>query len=331
VTDFGGAVIGGATGPVSPGLPTRGLLRNDGSFGGVILGERLDPSFPPDFADFRLIDVRNERGATFVFRPVSAADFDPARFSETNLVGSFENYGSVGIAPVIDVFGVTPTVVQAGVFTQEQRGAPIFGRTAGLFIEQDAELRAGIFRQTGGDTVVNGLLTGGLVQFLGGTLSGSGTITYDLAFTSAIETGDVRIRPGNSPGILTIDGNLQALGTTFDIEIAGRDAGTLFDQLIVTGQANIQGGILNLYFIDGFVPGEGDLFDWLVAYGGLFGSETLTVKVFSDLALIDGSLDEFGRFIVASVVPVPLPPAAWALGSAVFALGGLARRRSTAA
>lgn len=86
-----------------------------------------------------------------------------------------------------------------------------------------------------------------------------------------------------------------------------------------------------IYFIDGFVPGEGDLVDWLVAYGGLFGSETLTVNVFSDPALIDGSLDEYGRFIVASVVPVPLPPAAWALGTALVAFGGLARRRSAAA
>lgn len=69
-TAFGGALIGGATGPVEQGAPTRGRLQNArglggltaGTFAGVILGERLDPSFPPDFPQFRLIDVQNDRG-----------------------------------------------------------------------------------------------------------------------------------------------------------------------------------------------------------------------------------------------------------------------------
>lgn len=131
--------------------------------------------------------------------------------------------------------------------------------------------------------------------------------------------------------MLTIDSNLDAVGTIFDIEIAGLLPGSEYDQLIVNGTASIADSILNLRFIDGFVPSEDDVFTWLVASGGFFGYQTLTVNVFSEFTLIDGEVDEFGRFRVTSVtaVPaVPVPPAAWALGSALFALSGVARRRA---
>lgn len=247
------------------------------------------------------------------------------------------------IAPVIDVFGVSPTVVEAEAFIQDQQGPSLIGQTAELLIEQDAELRASTFRQLGGTTVVNGVLragsTGfngapvpGAVEFLGGVVEGTGFIYHESNLLSAVTFGpDLTVGPGNSPGTLTIFGDLEATGTTFDIEIAGRDAGTLFDQLIVNGEARFDGGILNLRFIDGFVPTENEVFQWLVVSGGVLGIETLTVNVLSDLAVITGDIDSWGQFVVASVVPVPLPPAAWALGTALAGLGALARRRSAAA
>jgi hypothetical protein len=186
----------------------------------------------------------------------------------------------------------------------------------------------GSFLQTDGTTTVNGLLRAGKVEFRAGSVGGSGVIKVPAGgLTSAVTFGPgLTVEIGNSPGALTIDGNLTATGTTFDIEIEGRDPGTLFDQLIVNGEATIDGGILNLRFIDGFVPGAGDVFDWLVTSGGVFGVDTLTVNVLSDLAFIDGWVDADGRYFVTSVVPVPLPPAAWALGTALLALGGLRRR-----
>jgi hypothetical protein len=136
----------------------------------------------------------------------------------------------------------------------------------------------------------------------------------------------VTIMPGNSPGSLTIDGNLDAVGTIFDIEIGGLHPGSEYDQLVVLGQANLVDSILNLRFINGFVPNPGDVFEWLVADPPFIGLAPLTVNVFSDLALIDGETDG-RRFRVNAVTPVPLPPTAWMLGAGLLVVGTLVRRR----
>jgi hypothetical protein len=337
VTANGGAVVALGAGTGSPANPPRGLLLNEGSFQGVVLGT-LDYETGPcaggqaGASGYCVIDVRNTPGAEFTFQPAPEVDpnapvFDPV--SEANAVGIFENAGRVRIPGVVDPLTGIATLVLADEFVQDQQGTPTLFNTPELVIDPDGELRVATFSQLDGDTVVNGLLRGDFVRFSGGTLSGTGTIATN-SFGATISTGAVMIKPGNSPGILTIDGNLEATGTSFDIEIAGRDAGTLFDQLIVNGEARFDGGILNLRFIDGFVPSENDVFQWLVAPGGVLGIETLTVNVLSDLAVIRGDLDQWGQFVVASVVPVPLPPAAWALGTALLGLGALARRRSAA-
>jgi hypothetical protein len=334
VTANGGAVVavGAATG--YPGSPARGLLLNEGSFQGVVLGT-LDYATGPcksgeaGASGYCVIDVRNTRGAEFTFQPAPEVDpsapvFDPV--SEANAVGIFQNAGRVRIPGVVDPLTGIATLVLADEFVQ--KGTPVVGQGPELVIDQDGELRVAAFSQQDGDTVVNGLLRGDVVKFLGGTLSGTGTIASD-NFGSGISTGDVMIKPGSSPGILTIDGNLDAVGTTFDIEIAGLLPGVEYDQLIVLGQANPTDSILNLRFIDGFVPSPGDVFEWLVADPPFVGLAPLKVNVFSDLAFIDGEMD--GRtFFVTSVTPVPLPPAAWALASGLLALGGLARRRRAA-
>lgn len=235
---------------------------------------------------------------------------------ETGVRGQLQSSGDVAVEGgnlLIDEFGfVSGFRVKVG--------------GGSLDITPTGILSAGDYEQTAGDTVVNGVLRGSKVNFAGGTLTGTGLIRSS-GLSATINLGTVRTGPGNSPGILTIDGNLDAVGTTFDIEIAGLLPGIEYDQLIVNGQANIEDGILNLRFIDGFVPSEDDVFNWLVASGGFFGRQTLTVNVFSDLAFINGEVDDSGRFRVTSVTPVPVPAAAWALGSGLLVLGGLARRR----
>ncbi|MFG0330614.1 MAG: hypothetical protein ACF8PN_12040 [Phycisphaerales bacterium] len=69
------------------------------------------------------------------------------------------------------------------------------------------------------------------------------------------------IRPGLSPGILTIDGNYSQLdgGGELEIELAGGTPGDLHDQLVVTGDANL-GGTLRLIAIDGYFPPLGAKF-----------------------------------------------------------------------
>ena len=71
------------------------------------------------------------------------------------------------------------------------------------------------------------------------------------------------VAPGNSPGILTIDGDYtQGSGGTLAIEIAGNTPGHEYDRLVVNGQANLA-GTLAVTLLDSFTPLDGHTFDIL--------------------------------------------------------------------
>jgi hypothetical protein len=142
--------------------------------------------------------------------------------------------------------------------------------------------------QLGGTTGGQGLLlvddgrvtvTGDLNIFINGILQGNGTVSV----TGQV-TGDGNLAPGRirrtlpaaprrlgirggepvpDPGIgtLTIEGNL-LLGPngTVQAEIAGPGAGTGHDELVVTGDANLNGRLV-LQFMNGFAPRSGDQFE----------------------------------------------------------------------
>lgn len=195
-------------------------------------------------------------------------------------------------------------------------------RSGGSFVETygGASVR-GNYRQESGETIVDGVMVQSQVINAGGVFSGSGTINGNV-------TSAATIAPGSSPGRLTIDGNLDAAGSIFDIEIAGRDAGISFDQLVVTGNTKVNGAFVNFRFLGDFLPTSGEVFNWLVVSGGTLGLETLTIRTFSDVGTVDGFLDSQGRFAVTAVAPVPLPPAAWLVGSGLVALAAMRRRRA---
>ncbi len=66
--------------------------------------------------------------------------------------------------------------------------------------------------------------------------------------------------PGDSPGILTINGNYgQLAGGTFFAELAGLTAGTQYDQLVVNGSAALD-GTLDVVLLNGFMVQVGDRF-----------------------------------------------------------------------
>ena len=68
------------------------------------------------------------------------------------------------------------------------------------------------------------------------------------------------IFPGNSPGILTVDGSYQQeAGSTYFAEIGGTDAGDGYDQISVTGAATL-GGSLSVRLVNGFTPAVGQTF-----------------------------------------------------------------------
>jgi hypothetical protein len=261
------------------------------------------------------------------------------------VTAGIDNRGGVlrlGSQPTSSTRLITPTLYNSGLLESYtgrnfiQGPADPFGSPTLAQVENDGIMRVvagelgidGSFTQTGGSTVVNGLLRAGSVEFLAGTVGGSGTIEYTGSLNSAVTFGaGLTVQPGNSPGILTINGNLAVAGAIFDIEVGGLEPGTLFDQLIVNGDANFIDATINFRFIDGFLPTPGDTFDWLVVSGFATGLDTLTVSLFSDLGSVVGFLDGNGRLFVDVVTPVPLPPAAWALGSAVLAMGAVGRRR----
>jgi len=99
-----------------------------------------------------------------------------------------------------------------------------------------------------GAVAVNNDLTtgGGSIVVAGGALGGVGTIGGSVNVTGGAAA------PGNSTGILTIDGDLSiGAGGSLDMEIDGLVAGDSHDQLVVTGSADM-GGTLNI--IGSFVP-----------------------------------------------------------------------------
>ena len=134
-------------------------------------------------------------------------------------------------------------------------------------------------------------------DFLGGTDPIEGDVTNDGG----------TVGPGNSPGILPIDGDYTQNSGELVIELAGLTPGIGgHDQLDVmcdtatSCDANITGGALEIVFLDGFVPailnpetGQPDSFDFLLVEGDLnadFGSPFFgfdVFRVFNGVTLVE--------------------------------------------
>jgi hypothetical protein len=189
-----------------------------------------------------------------------------------------------------------------------------------------------------GTLQVDGTLTAGSVRSTGSMITGSGVIDagVDLQFGSTIA-------PGNSPGTLTIDGNLSAdASSVLAFELGGLMQGDDYDWLNVSGNVSLgQGAIFDIDYFGGFEAEAGDMFDILTGDFLLFSDLTDFAFDFADISTIgiDWSASIFdvesGRKTVrltasSTVTPVPLP------ASGVLLLGGLAglaalRRRKRAA
>jgi len=109
--------------------------------------------------------------------------------------------------------------------------------------------------QTGGTTTVTSTLGGG-VALQGGVVTGTGSITGTLNNTGGT------VRPGSSPGTLSVGAFTQGPGGTLEVELDGPAAGSGFDVLAVSGSAGLGGTVA----VDRtFEPALGDAFTFLTA------------------------------------------------------------------
>ena len=187
-----------------------------------------------------------------------------------------------------------------------------------------------------GRTVVNGSLftAAPTFEFNAGVLSGSGTV-----FSNVQADAGAIVHPGDSPGILTINGSYANNGGTLAIDIVNLKGGpgTGFSQLDVTGTATLGtaalGGPLGTLEVDllpGAVINTGEEFDILHSAGlnGTFAPLTgadasLFTVLYTDTDVILEANSSFGA-------PVPLPPSLLLLAPGLVGLAGrrwLAGRR----
>jgi fibronectin-binding autotransporter adhesin len=122
----------------------------------------------------------------------------------------------------------------------------------GTLVLNSANTYSGETEVVGGTLLVNGSIASSDVAVLGSVLGGTGIV-------GSTEVLSGSIRPGTSPGILTVAGDVSfSAGSTFDVELNGTTAGTQYDQLAVQGGVNLGGATLNVS--TGLIPAVGDRF-----------------------------------------------------------------------
>ena len=130
----------------------------------------------------------------------------------------------------------------------------------------------------------------------GGVLSGNGRV---IGPVHVLPGG--KVAPGNSPGALTIQGNLTlATGGEVSLEVGGLVPGESYDQLVVEGATQLAGTV-RLTFVNGFAPLVGDSF----AFFGPNGFTSAGATVVSDPGV---QIAVQGNQTLA-VVAIPTPPA----------------------
>lgn len=256
---------------------------------------------------------------------------------------TISGFGSeIALARDARIGGIENVILdENGQIVKDENGNTVFVGTSGSMIVENA----GIFR-TAQDIFVSSNGTGGsgvltvrdsgqvfantLYVNGGGLLSGNGG-----TISSNVIVDGGAIAPGNSPGTMTIIGDL-TFGNMTDvlaIEIAGSNPWE-FDSLNIIGNLIAESGFtLELSFIDGFTPAAGDSFSFL----NISGASMLDFAMIN--VMTQGLSNEFNLVfnfgdgglafdILPTQIPseVPLPAAAWVF---LAGLGGLsvARKR----
>jgi autotransporter-associated beta strand protein/T5SS/PEP-CTERM-associated repeat protein len=160
------------------------------------------------------------------------------------------------------------TLIMPSGFTKSGTGALVLNNN--VIVLSGGNTYSGGTTVASGSLVINGRLSvagnapfgdGDVTVWVGATLMGRGTIAGNVIVSG-------KLAPGNSPGTLSIAGNLNLdSGSTTFIEI---ESPTNFDRLIVSGQAAL-GGTLNAVTYGGGTITPGDRYDVLQA-GSIVGA-----------------------------------------------------------
>ena len=170
------------------------------------------------------------------------------------------NTGDLSATSAISVAsGATLAVNRTGGTTQatDLNGKIISG--AGSFVQAGSgtttlsltNTYTGATTVSAGKLVINGSISTSVLTTVasGATLGGSGTVG---ALT--VNSGGF-VTPGNSPGILTVNGDYSQAGE-FTAEIAGTTAGSGYDQIAVNGTVDITGGSLVAIFSGSYTAND---------------------------------------------------------------------------
>ncbi|MDJ0657013.1 MAG: hypothetical protein QNJ40_22825 [Xanthomonadales bacterium] len=227
----GGQLSGslGGTNPVSDMI----LGQQPGSSGAVV----LSGVSPNSLARPSLVRVLN-------LRVGDGGDGDLSVLADAYLEGELASVGVAGTgSAVIDHARWVPRPGAAGLNI-------VVGSSQEISTENGDE-----YQSLGVGTLIvrnEGILDGDvIIDGPESSLSGDGTITGGITLE-----GDAVIQPGNSPGTLTIGGDLTLQDGVIEIEIDGLAAGQ-YDRLDVGGAANLNRGVIRFIFSD-YLPQQGD-------------------------------------------------------------------------
>ena len=152
-------------------------------------------------------------------------------------------------------------------------------------------------------------------------LAGNGVLANDFVLTSG-----AAISPGDSPGLLTIDGNASlAIESRFVVELGGTLRGAGYDALDVLGNVVLDNALLELSLIDNFTPAQDDEFVILQAasIGGMFSNAAKSIRVDDILFGIEYRSDQV---VLVNAITVPEPSTGVLAFGAFLAIAVLARQ-----
>ncbi|MGL6077050.1 MAG: PEP-CTERM sorting domain-containing protein, partial [Fimbriiglobus sp.] len=159
-----------------------------------------------------LIETSNVSNGGTVNAQQGTLDINPTTTTTySNITGGSTAIGTVGAATMNVGNSNSSVLNNAGIVDLRSGSVINIGNTGA---------NRGTFNNTAGTTTINGTLNSRTTTFSGGDLTGSGTIQGITGTRALLLTSSATLKPGNSPGQITIGGGLD-INSGLEIEISG--------------------------------------------------------------------------------------------------------------